>query len=679
MNLNNANIKPGKPSCAEVCQVAETQISKPQTTVMRPSTSHSTSRRRRPTSSPSSPSHGRRPRRRRRPPPALANEGGTAFLAALDKSQHKSSSSRPSTAANGFRGKLRSSGVLTFSGSDRIPQGDLDALIRVLPVQTSLLEFHFAGDRNRVSSLSASHVQQYNTLLDAPSLVPSKDGKWWTPDPSSSSASSSRQPRSHSRSRSRRQPPHSPTSSPTGPEFQRALIHSLRPHIALSQTLTSLSFEGTRFPKGGLTKLATGIAKNKGSLTSLSLAGTGLTDKALEAVLAPALAKSHSIARLDLSANAIGEAGAKRLGVLLEAQSSLRHDEKWKSSLRGRAPEVHQRRVPGILSLILAYNAVTGVGAAAFAAALRDDIWFECLDLSYNRVTQIGLDSLNLVAPSTCITDIELDGNCPFLTDDGLDSLSQALHDNREKRYQMAQKSLALSQAEPNELDAYLEDRPDPIIEKLFYGSDALRATTSALPPGPSHETHMAALDAMRAQAQFASSAPLAGPIKGTTSAALAATQAMVDSLNSALDEQDARFRTEVQLASQTQAAVTALGSTASPQISPQRRDRGRDPGHIPGRDPGWLTAQNPDLGQSLGMSLEELDTSCRKLYGTTASESYHPHPHANPHPQPHGHAHSNTDVLDLLESTFRGFHQFLDDLQHRKNPSSLPLESPRS
>ncbi|KNC51546.1 uncharacterized protein AMSG_07446 [Thecamonas trahens ATCC 50062] len=510
----------------------------------------------------------------------------------------------PPLPSNGVFAALRPHATVTVTGSTRLPPGHRAALIATLPKHHGLTAFHYAGEHRRVEAVSAARAAAYDALMENPDATYDPDVDWWRAPPRRSVADGAAR-QGAPQTRSLRRTRHGATRNAKTTAFERALVDALRVHVAASHNLVRLSFEGTKLGPDALAKLAAGITDNRGSLERLSLAATGLTDDGMLNWVAPALARSPSIRVVDLSANALGEAGAKRLGLLLHAQSQARHAQVWETSLRDE-PGLPSSHAPGILRLTLAFNRVTGVGAAALAAGLRDDQWFEHLDLRYNRVTQIGVDAFNLVVPSTCLADLALDGNAPDLDCHTVDALAATLVDNATRAEARLQRALAGPPASSRpHFDASPTRQRDPVVEALFYESSPAPARSP--PTSPRRAARPRSSAAARARATEAR-------------AERKRVKALVTSLHQRLDDQDRERAAERAQLEQTQLLVRSLAAT------------GGLPRHRPS---GQSSASSPYL-HSIRSSLASADASLLA---------------------------NREQMMDLLESTVEGFHTFLDNL----------------
>ncbi|XP_038046202.1 centrosomal protein of 78 kDa-like [Patiria miniata] len=239
-------------------------------------------------------------------------------------------------------------GVLDLNG-DRIRSPDWAPVLNALRINKSL---RFVGVR--------SYYQQANGIED------SKDGKL--------------------RSRVKRRPP--PVRSK---DVTYRLCVALAEMLSVSQALSHIELHGVPLRNKDVQLIAKGIVKNS-SLQHLSLESCRIGDRGVEK-LCQGIKHSPGITSLNFSACGLSSQGAESLAKLVKHQSTQRHSEAWKDSLRYRRPDLD--RMAGIRRITLNHNPlVNDEGAAAFAEALKDDLWLKALDMQQCGISNLGAKSL---------------------------------------------------------------------------------------------------------------------------------------------------------------------------------------------------------------------------------------------------------------------------------------------
>lgn len=170
--------------------------------------------------------------------------------------------------------------------------------------------------------------------------------------------------------------------------------------------LTGLALRYTKLGEEGVRELVK-LLPSAARLTELELLGAGVSEGGLAAILATATARR--LALLDLSYNALGDAGAARLAAIeLPALTTLRLDECELGDAGARS--LAQLRAKVLRSLSLGNNQLSEAGLGALLAATGMPGLAE-LSLRGNRISSLAPLVTLLPAQSPALRKLQLQGN----------------------------------------------------------------------------------------------------------------------------------------------------------------------------------------------------------------------------------------------------------------------------
>ncbi|XP_033625434.1 centrosomal protein of 78 kDa-like isoform X1 [Asterias rubens] len=165
------------------------------------------------------------------------------------------------------------------------------------------------------------------------------------------------------------------------------LCVALKESLSITQALGYVELQGLPLRMKDLVLLGMGIMKNN-TLQHLSMDSCRIGDRGTEKIC-NAIKNSPGIVSLNFSACGLTSKGAESLAKLVKHQSTQRHSEAWKDSLRYRRPDLDQ--MSGIRRITLNNNPlVNDEGAEAFAEALKDDLWLKALDMQHCGISNVG-------------------------------------------------------------------------------------------------------------------------------------------------------------------------------------------------------------------------------------------------------------------------------------------------
>ncbi|KAJ8035646.1 Centrosomal protein of 78 kDa [Holothuria leucospilota] len=183
---------------------------------------------------------------------------------------------------------------------------------------------------------------------------------------------------------------HRPSQKPP-PILSKDVTHklciSLRECLQGTESLERLSLQGIPLRKYGMQNIAKGLSKTR-TLQHLSLEYCRLSNTAV-GLLCQGIYSSPCLKSLNLTGCGLTKTGAEAIAKLIKHQSTSRHSEAWKDSLRYRRPNLDQ--MPGLRRITLNNNPlINDAGALSLADALKDDLWLKALDMQHCGISNIG-------------------------------------------------------------------------------------------------------------------------------------------------------------------------------------------------------------------------------------------------------------------------------------------------
>lgn len=183
--------------------------------------------------------------------------------------------------------------------------------------------------------------------------------------------------------------------------------------------LAVLSLRGNAIGYEGATALAKWLASSGAdALRSLNVAGNQLSARGAHAIMTPLLATAPLLSDLDLSGNALGDAGIAALGGVLRRGIIER--------LRLAVNDIGPRGAAQIARFLTSASDAPSTSGKSSGGASTAQL--AVLDLSYNRLGATGVQQLApCLDPNQCSTlrELSLEGNS--LLDDGAKQLARAL------------------------------------------------------------------------------------------------------------------------------------------------------------------------------------------------------------------------------------------------------------
>ncbi|KAI6660466.1 hypothetical protein LOD99_14051 [Oopsacas minuta] len=163
---------------------------------------------------------------------------------------------------------------------------------------------------------------------------------------------------------------------------------AIRGCLEHTRALSTLYIEGIPFRVKDLDHICRGLAKNRNTLTILSLRHCCFGDEGTE-LLSRQVKNLPSLTHLDLTGNLLGVSGAHEIANMLQHQALHRHSSAWEDSLRSRVP--HLSSMPGLRRITLNHNPDIGdTGSGEIAEALREDLWVRAVDLQNCGISETG-------------------------------------------------------------------------------------------------------------------------------------------------------------------------------------------------------------------------------------------------------------------------------------------------
>ncbi|XP_071941319.1 centrosomal protein of 78 kDa-like [Antedon mediterranea] len=192
-------------------------------------------------------------------------------------------------------------------------------------------------------------------------------------------------------------------------EVVNRLSLSLKECLLNSRSLQYLEIQGLPLKEKDITNLSKGLSRAS-SLEHLSLEGCRLSNKAV-AVLCHNIRNSTALVSLNLTGCGLTCNAAQSISKVVKHQSTRLHSEAWKESLRYRRPDLD--RMAGIRRITLNANPLLNdEGAAAFADAIKDDLWLKALDLQNCGLSNTGAQVLlNTLHQNSTIVVLDLRKN----------------------------------------------------------------------------------------------------------------------------------------------------------------------------------------------------------------------------------------------------------------------------
>ncbi|XP_067839219.1 centrosomal protein of 78 kDa isoform X2 [Heptranchias perlo] len=192
-------------------------------------------------------------------------------------------------------------------------------------------------------------------------------------------------------------------------DFTIQLCKSIRDCLSVSSALKTLELQGIPLRHRDLIALTKGLSKTK-TLQNLSLANCPIGDEGLE-IICQSVKNSATIKTVNFTGCNLTWRGAEHMTNIIKHQATKRHSEVWAESLRYRRPDLDC--MTGLRRITLNCNTLIGdTGAAAFAEALKDDLWLKALDLQQCGISDEGAKALlDILQSSTTLIVLDVRKN----------------------------------------------------------------------------------------------------------------------------------------------------------------------------------------------------------------------------------------------------------------------------
>ncbi|XP_038660836.1 centrosomal protein of 78 kDa isoform X2 [Scyliorhinus canicula] len=174
-------------------------------------------------------------------------------------------------------------------------------------------------------------------------------------------------------------------------DFTIQFCKSIRDCLSVSTGLKTLELQGLPLRHRDLIVLTKGLSRTK-TLQNLSLAYCPIGDDGLK-IVCESVKNSATIKTVNFTGCNLTWRGAEHMTNIIKHQATKRHSQVWAESLRYRRPDLDC--MTGLRRITMNCNTLIGdIGAAAFADALKDDLWLKALDLQQCGISDKGAKAL---------------------------------------------------------------------------------------------------------------------------------------------------------------------------------------------------------------------------------------------------------------------------------------------
>ncbi|ESN90496.1 hypothetical protein HELRODRAFT_189875 [Helobdella robusta] len=192
-------------------------------------------------------------------------------------------------------------------------------------------------------------------------------------------------------------------------EYVSRLSKAIRDCLCISSYLTNLTLDTLPLSDRDVEAISKGLYVNR-SLVYLSLEGSLKDGEQLE-VVCKGIVDNMSLKFLNLTSCNIFGKSASVLAWLIRMQSSMRHSEIWKNSLRYRKPQLDG--MGGLRRFTLNNNPqISNQDIQLLSSALLDDLWVRAIDLQCCNITDVGAQYiLDMLKFNTSLVVIDIRNN----------------------------------------------------------------------------------------------------------------------------------------------------------------------------------------------------------------------------------------------------------------------------